>query len=307
MLVVDGSPSIAGNITHAIDLTLQVNGHTETITCYLTKLGKYELLLGKPWLALHNPVINWKANSVLFNSKHCFSGCIKAHTGPVLVKGITQTKDAKFRRVSAISFDTLSRQHGVEIFSCSLYEINKRIEELTGESVEIPHTSQRHRYDTGKTGHSQMESHLHDEDGDEHNEDPNTRSAYALAASMYLAGASLEDVAIAMRQKLYTDPATKLPKHLHEYLHVFDAQEAEKLPPHRHCDHKIEVKPGTTPPSGPLYNMSVQELRVLRKWLDENLEKGFIRASNSPAACFRESQAVACVSVSIIEALMPSL
>ena len=129
-----------------------------------------------------------------------------------------------------------------------------------------------------------MESHLHDEDGDEHNEDPNTRSAYALAASMYLAGASLEDVEIAMRQKLYTDPATKLPKHLHEYLHVFDAQEAEKLPPHRHCDHKIEVKPGTTPPSGPLYNMSVQELRVLRKWLDENLEKGFIRASNSPAA-----------------------
>ena len=38
------------------------------------------------------------------------------------------------------------------------------------------------------------------------------------------------------------------------------------------------------PPYGPLYNMSIEELQVLRKYLDEQLEKGFIRASKSPAA-----------------------
>jgi hypothetical protein len=67
-------------------------------------------------------------------------------------------------------------------------------------------------------------------------------------------------------------------------LPLFDQKEANKLPPHRECDHKIELQPSKVAPSGPLYNMSQDELRVLRKWLYENLEKGFIRASTSPAA-----------------------
>ena len=67
------------------------------------------------------------------------------------------------------------------------------------------------------------------------------------------------------------------------FLPLFDQKEANKLPPHRECDHKIELQTGKVAP-GPLYNMSQDELRVLRKWLHENLEKGFIRASTSPAA-----------------------
>ena len=37
-------------------------------------------------------------------------------------------------------------------------------------------------------------------------------------------------------------------------------------------------------PSGPLYSMSREELEVLKKYLTENLNKGFILASSSPAA-----------------------
>ena len=39
-----------------------------------------------------------------------------------------------------------------------------------------------------------------------------------------------------------------------------------------------------TPPWGPLYSMSQDELKVLKKYLEENLSKGFIRASSFPAA-----------------------
>ncbi|MDI6015458.1 reverse transcriptase domain-containing protein [Escherichia coli] len=54
-------------------------------------------------------------------------------------------------------------------------------------------------------------------------------------------------------------------------------------------DHHIELEKdekGQTPkvPWGPLYNMSRDELLVLRKTLTELLDKGFIRVSNSPAA-----------------------
>lgn len=43
---------------------------------------------------------------------------------------------------------------------------------------------------------------------------------------------------------------------------------------------------GKTPeaPWGPLYNMSRDELLVIRKTLNDPLDKGFIRVSSSPAA-----------------------
>ena len=38
------------------------------------------------------------------------------------------------------------------------------------------------------------------------------------------------------------------------------------------------------PPYGPLYSLSLEELKTLKAWLEENLAKGFIRASSSPSA-----------------------
>lgn len=105
-----------------------------------------------------------------------------------------------------------------------------------------------------------------------------------VTATLYLAGVSLEDIQITLQPKSQIDPATKLPQKHHRFLPTFNPKEADKLPPHRETDHRIELLPGKTPLAGPLYRMSQGELQVLRKWLDENLEKGFIRASTSPAA-----------------------
>ena len=55
------------------------------------------------------------------------------------------------------------------------------------------------------------------------------------------------------------------------------------MPPHRLYDHKINFIEGKQPGYGPLYSMSQGELQVLKKFFDENLAKGFIRASSSPA------------------------
>ena len=70
----------------------------------------------------------------------------------------------------------------------------------------------------------------------------------------------MEDIAKALEDKQPIDPRTILPKHYHEFLPVFNIATANTLPPYRECDHSIELKPGTTPPSRPLYNMSIEEL-----------------------------------------------
>jgi hypothetical protein len=64
---------------------------------------------------------------------------------------------------------------------------------------------------------------------------------------------------------------------------VFSSANAEKLPPHRNIDLSIDLQPGKEPPYGPIYPLSQAELAVLREYLEENLKKGFIRESKSPA------------------------
>ncbi|KAE8219386.1 hypothetical protein CF319_g6910, partial [Tilletia indica] len=74
-----------------------------------------------------------------------------------------------------------------------------------------------------------------------------------------------------------------LPETYHDYVDVFRKSSAHRLPEPRHYDHKIPLQPDTTPPCGPIYSLSEGEHQELRNYLKENLDKGFIRPSSSPA------------------------
>jgi hypothetical protein len=91
---------------------------------------------------------------------------------------------------------------------------------------------------------------------------------------------------------VYAIPATSqpptstnpLPEKYKDFQDVFDKQQADILPEHRQYDCPIDLKPGTQPPFGPLYGLSEPELKALKEYLEENLDKGFIRPSKSPAS-----------------------
>lgn len=75
----------------------------------------------------------------------------------------------------------------------------------------------------------------------------------------------------------------EVPKQYCDFLDVFDKAILDKLPPHRSYDCAIELEPGKQPPFGPIYSLSEPEAAALREFLDENLPKGFISESTSPA------------------------
>ena len=102
---------------------------------------------------------------------------------------------------------------------------------------------------------------------------------------------SLADIEKALQPKQPVDPSKTVPKEvLDEFGSLFSSEEATKLPPHRPgIDHEVNLQPdrnGKEPPLpwGPLYNMTREELHVLRKTLTDLLDRGFIRASSSAAA-----------------------
>jgi hypothetical protein len=102
-----------------------------------------------------------------------------------------------------------------------------------------------------------------------------------ITSNLYLNNILIKDIRKVFQPKIIINLATKLLKYYHEFLLVFDQQEANKLPPYRECDYKIELLLGKLLPAGPLYNILKDKLLVLRKFLEKNLSKGFIRASLS--------------------------
>jgi hypothetical protein len=139
------------------------------------------------------------------------------------------------------------------------------------------------------------------EDSTHHMYDPISAAAFQLhvrqqrrrpKAAVRVFAASLHDIEKALQPKeVLTDEQVrqKLPKHVLPYYELFLSQKADQLPPLRGqgVDHSIELvkEDGKTPevPYGPLYSMTRDELLVLRRTLLDLLDKGFIRASSSPA------------------------
>ena len=83
----------------------------------------------------------------------------------------------------------------------------------------------------------------------------------------------------------HTDyPANLVPSQYHDFLPLFTKKGVDKLPPHRYVDHEIPLEADKKPPMGRMYSMSTTELQEIGKWIEENLSKGFIRASSSSCA-----------------------
>ncbi|KAL0157329.1 hypothetical protein M9458_048575, partial [Cirrhinus mrigala] len=75
-----------------------------------------------------------------------------------------------------------------------------------------------------------------------------------------------------------------LPAEYYDLSEAFSKVKALQLPPHRANDCAIELIPGSTPPRGRIFPLSQLESEAMKKYIEEELAKGFIRPSTSPAA-----------------------
>ena len=93
------------------------------------------------------------------------------------------------------------------------------------------------------------------------------------------------DMAIEANLKKKEIPVKELvPPEYHEFLDIFDEEKANRFPESRKWDHKIDMKEGFKPKAFKNYNFTPEEQIELDAFLKENLEKGYIRHSESPMA-----------------------
>jgi len=65
----DGTMNVGGAIIHQVKCNMFFKGHMKRARIDVCNLGKTELILGMPWLATHNPEIDWEKGEV--KMMHC--------------------------------------------------------------------------------------------------------------------------------------------------------------------------------------------------------------------------------------------
>ncbi len=159
--------------------------------------------------------------------------------------------------ISAAAFQLCTRRQDHEVFTTSLYEIDRLLEDAYAyEAIPDPMEEQRQAQ---------------------------------IAKASELAGIT-QNIAYAKNQVQQTpteDEFARLPARYQEYRDVASKTESDKLAPHRSYDHRIELEKDASTSDlkfHPLYRMSSEELEVVKKYLVENLDKGFIESSQAPFA-----------------------
>ena len=253
---VDGTPNKQGTITQYVDLYLTIHERKKKHRFFVTGLGSQQLILGYPWLKEENPLIDWDKGTLEWRKwKHS-----------VLKKPEPKQQD----------------ERTVEYYSFIKGMINKL----------EPTKRQRKSRRTPATvvEVDDKEKHLNS------TQQPLDEDDLSLIVSM-ITGNTDNDIWINAKQNKATEIQAEInlrkkdvpleeqvPKEFHKYLDVFSEEKAARFPEPKKWDHKIELKDTFTPKSFKTYNLTPAENIELDKFLKDNLDKGYIRPSQSPMA-----------------------
>ena len=251
-LNVDGTENKRGTIRQYVDLEFAINGKPQTQRLLLTGLGKQKIILGFPWLHEQNPQINWKTGEFKW---------------PTYIPNIKRIRQLTEERERKLLDKSKKEQEPTEITEIKAKYQKAFIEEVQDEEEPMNHT--QHPLDDNEP--SLLISLLDSLEPEEIWINARTNVATELAAEEN-------------KKKEGVSPEKLVPEEYHEYLDIFDEGKANRFPEERPWDHKIEMKEGFEPKSFKNYNLTPEEQLEQDKFLKENLEKGYIRPSQSPMA-----------------------
>ena len=93
---VDGTNNSGGAITHQVECNVFYKGHMERMRMDVCDLGKTKVILGMPWLAVHNLEINWETGEV--KMMRCLPLCGRKSQKKEKVKRVVTEEEEKIVR-----------------------------------------------------------------------------------------------------------------------------------------------------------------------------------------------------------------
>ena len=202
----------------------------------------------------------------------------QALASPLLLNDRPDISD--IRMVRATNFLQFCRAPGVDAIRITWDEIYQDDKQLPGQSTPLPDISEDEfrRILEGEGDHLNARSLFPETVHDFIDE------CYQPLRLNRITDSDIEKFLKGKPEQTREDISAKLPDWLRDMVTAFLPRLADELPPRRAWDHKIELIPATEPPYLKNRPLSPRELQVVRKWLDDNLSKGFIRESRARCA-----------------------
>jgi len=95
---VNRTVNVGGAITHQVECNMFFKGYVERVRMDVCNLGKTEIILGMPWLAAHNPEIDWEKEKVKMTRCSPICGKRKQEEKKKEVKKIEKDEDEETLR-----------------------------------------------------------------------------------------------------------------------------------------------------------------------------------------------------------------
>ena len=251
----------------------------ESLDFTVTDLHGFDAILGMPWLQRHNPSIDWRKQTVSFldskQKKHVLR-CVNStdsssSTGTTTVppSASAPANPSSSQSLNLISHKELVQDHrkGELAFACLIWP-----EVIPNQSLNTATPSSESNHELCSvprrrpTSFTSPLSLVHD---------TLSRGHQITSAELSFAISHFE-----AHQEALLDAARQ--RTLSSFRQVFPDELPPGLPPQREVDHRIELIPGSSPPSRPTFRLSATELEELKKQLEELTKAGFIRPSKSP-------------------------
>src|SRR6202522_4028187 len=314
-LNVDGTENKRGTIKQYVDLTFTINGRPQTQRLFLTGLGKQRIILGFPWLQEQNPIINWRTGEFRWRTRvpdikkirrlteqrwknEQEAEELKNEHKELNETPVEETKDS--RRVLKRRRNEMNQKTNKTTYiSTIIKKCREKLQRRKEKAANIPNDIGNDELESNPK--SEYRSAFIEEIDDEeefktHTLNPLDKDDFSILIGL-MDSMEPEEVWINARTNVATElaveenkkkegiPTEKLvPEEYHRYLDIFNEGKANRFPEERSWDHKIKMKEGFEPKSFKNYNLTPEEQLEQDKFLKENLEKGYIRPSQSPMA-----------------------
>ena len=302
----NGKP--APNVTHAIYPTMTILDHKETTTPILiTKLGQHQIILRKPWMKKHGAMLDMRNDQLTFWPEHYYHDVAlrlpptEPHAEKPQAVPCAQEPPATSgpqRIILKRSSNELPEL--LPYLLPSTRGVSKITSTSTSERRSIPPKLKPNAKDKANT---KYEAKVEDKKpsikwADENDkllnlaligEAPFIHLVKSKKQKAEISAISMRDIEYQLNKatKPLTDPKTVVPAEYHDFLDVFSKEASDTLSPHTKFDHKIELlkdKEHGDLGHSALWGMSVPQLEFVKKFLEENLKKGFIEASSAPCS-----------------------
>jgi RNase H-like domain found in reverse transcriptase/Reverse transcriptase (RNA-dependent DNA polymerase)/Integrase zinc binding domain/Retroviral aspartyl protease/Chromo (CHRromatin Organisation MOdifier) domain len=258
---------------------VRIGSYTDRIDFNVTDLCGYDVILGMPWLEQYSVVPDWRGKSVTFvdskGKQHVLqrapTGCQRWNSSAVGAIVGPSLNVVSLRQVERLHRD------GQLDLACVVYP--NSFHQLQEPSGGTP-PSVLGRPSAAPSAHVGLARSFSSIVSSPPSGDVSglTRIHDALSRGHRVSAAELSAAVLAE-----SDSVTSIRNRtLAEYRDVFPDALPDGLPPSRDVDHRIELIPGSSPPSRPTIRLSATELDELKKQLTELEAAGFIRPSKSP-------------------------